>query len=177
MSQGAFARHTNRLPASRRAEVLAGRIEEGAAKLATFVKSLSDAQWRQPVSATDRRPIGVVVHHVAYIYPVEIEAARAIGRGQDVETAWPAINQLNARHAAENAAVTRAEALEILARNSREAAAAVRAFTDEELDRAASFGLSDGAPVTAQYVIEDHAMSHAWHHLAKIREAVGAQAR
>ena len=160
-------------PASRRAEVLAGRIEEGAAKLAEFVKGLSDAQWRQPVSATDRRPVGVVVHHVAFIYPIEIEAARAIARGEAVETAWPAIAELNARHAAENPEVAKDAALETLARNSRDAAAAVRAFTDEELDRAASFGLSDGATVTAQYVIEDHAMRHAWHHLAKIREAVG----
>ena len=49
----------------------------------------------------------------------------------------------------------------------------MRGFTDEELDRSAPFGLSYGAPVTAQFVIEDHAMRHAWHHLAKIKESVG----
>jgi hypothetical protein len=137
-----------------------------------YVDGLSEAQWRRPVSATDRRAVGVVVHHVAYVYPIEIEAARAIAKGRAVETAWPAIAELNARHAAENANVTKAEALEILARNSRDAAAAVRAFRDDELDRAAPFGLSDSAPLTAQYVIEEHALRHAWHHLAKIREAV-----
>ncbi len=57
----------------------------------------------------------------------------------------------------------------LLRRNSREAAAAVRAFTDDELDRAAPFSLSYGAPVTAQFVIEDHALRHSWHHLARIR--------
>ena len=160
-------------PAKPRAEVLADRIEEGAARLADYVEGLSEMHWRLPVSATDRRSVGVVVHHVAYIYPIEIEAARAIARGKAVETAWPAIAELNAKHAGAHAKVTKAEALELLASNSREAAAAVRAFKDEELDRAAPFGLSDGAPVTAQYVIEDHAMRHAWHHLAKIREAVG----
>ena len=170
---GASTTTADRQPKSRRAELLASRVEEGAAKLAAFVERLSDAQWRQPVSATDRRTVGVVVHHVAYIYPIEIEAARAIARGQAVETAWPAIAELNVKHAAENAEITKGAALELLARNNREAAAAVRAFTDEELDRAASFGLSDGATVTAQFVIEDHAMRHAWHHLAKIREAVG----
>ena len=113
------------------------------------------------------------MHHVAFVYPIEIEAARAIGSGRAVETAWPDIARLNARHAGEHADITKAEALELLARNNREAAAAVRAFTDDELDRAAPFGLSDGAPVTAQYVIEDHALRHAWHHLAKIRESVG----
>jgi hypothetical protein len=28
-------------------------------------------------------------------------------------------------------------------------------------------------PVTAQFVIEDHAVRHSWHHLARIRSAVG----
>ena len=50
---------------------------------------------------------------------------------------------------------------------------AVRAFTDDELDRAAPFSLSFGAPMTAQFVIEDHALRHSWHHLARIRRALG----
>src|SRR5678815_4142352 len=67
------------------------------------------------------------------------------------------VNEINARHARERVAVTKASALELLSRNSREAAAAEREFTDEELDRAAPFSLSFGAPVTAQFVVEDHA--------------------
>ena len=49
---------------SRRAALLADRIEQGAAFLAAFAEGLSDAEWRAPVSATDRRSIGVIVHHV-----------------------------------------------------------------------------------------------------------------
>ena len=79
---------------------------------------------------------------------------------------------MNAKHAHEQTAVTKTAALELLRRNSREAAAAVRAFTDEELDQAAPFSLSFGAPVTAQFVIEDHALRHSWHHLARIRTAL-----
>jgi DinB family protein len=160
-------------PASRRAALLADRIEEGAAKLAAFIKELPEAHWKKPISATDRRTVGVVVHHVAFVYPIEIEVARAIASGKAVETSWPDIVKLNAGHAGDNADITKAAALEALAKNSREAADAVRTFTDEELDRSAPFGLSYGAPVTAQFVIEDHALRHAWHHLAKIRESVG----
>jgi hypothetical protein len=83
------------------------------------------------------------------------------------------VAELNARHAHEHAEVTKAATLELLRRNSHEAAAAVRAFTNEELDRAAPFSLSFGAPVTAQFVIEDHALRHSWHHLARIRTALG----
>jgi hypothetical protein len=108
------------------------------------------------------------------MYPIEIEAARAIASGKAVtDVTWEVVAELNARHARENAGVTKAAALELMRRNSREAAAAVRAFTDDELDRAAPFSLTFGAPVTAQFVIEDHALRHSWHHLARIRAALG----
>ncbi|MFB3923806.1 MAG: DinB family protein [Terriglobia bacterium] len=161
---------------NRRSELLADRIEEGAAELAAFAEGLSETQWRAPgsVNGRDRRTVGVIVHHVANMYPIEIEAARAIASGKAVtDVTWEVVADLNAKHARENAAVTKAAALELLRRNSREAAAAVRAFTEEELDQAAQFSLSFGAPMTAQFVIEDHALRHSWHHLARIRAALG----
>lgn len=157
----------------RRAAALAERIEEGAAGLAEFAEGLSEAEWWQPVSATDQRSIGVIVHHVASVYPLEVEAAKAIASGHAVTDVTPeVVNQMNAKHATEQATVTKKETLELLRRNSRAAAESVRQFTDEQLDQAAPFGLSFGAPVTAQFVIEDHALRHSWHHLAKIRKAL-----
>jgi len=159
---------------SRRAESLADRIEEGAAGLAAFAEGLSEEEWRKPTSSTDGRSVGVIVHHVANMYPIEIDAARAIASGKAVtDVTWGVVAEINAKHAHEQAAVTKAAALELLRRNSRQAADAVRAFTDDELDQAAPFSLSFGAPVTAQFVIEDHALRHSWHHLARIRTALG----
>ena len=159
---------------SGRAESLASRIEAGAAGLAAFAEGLSEEEWRTPVSATDRRSVGVVVHHVATVYPIEIQLARAIAGGKPVtEVTWELVAQLNGRHAQEQVEVTQAAALALLRKNSKDAAAVVRAFTDEQLDTAAPFSLSCGAPVTAQFVIEDHALCHSWHHLAKIRKALG----
>ena len=159
---------------SRRAELLADRIEEGAAGLAAFAEGLSESEWRTPVSASDRRPVGVIVHHVASVYPIEVDLARAIASGKAVtDVTWEVVAELNGKHAQQNAEVTQAAAVELLRRNSREAAAAVRAFTDDELDQAAPFSLSFGAPVTAQFVIEDHALRHSWHHLARIRKVLG----
>ena len=157
-----------------RAEALADRIQQGAAELAAFAAGLSEAEWQLPVSSSDRRSIGVIVHHVANMYPIEIEAARAIAGGAAVtDVTWEVVAQLNAQHAGEQADVTKDAALELLRRNSSEAAAAVRKFTDDELNQAAPFSLSFGAPMTAQFVIEDHALRHSWHHLARIRKAVG----
>jgi len=160
----------------RRAALLADRIAAGAAGLAAFAEGLSEVEWHAPVpeSGKDGRSVGVIVHHVASVYPIEIDLARTIASGKAVtEVTWEVVAQLNGKHAQDQADVTKAAALELLRRNSREAAAAVRAFTDDELDRAAPFSLSFGAPVTAQFVIEDHALRHSWHHLARIRKALG----
>ena len=158
---------------NRRAELLAERIEEGAAGLAAFAEGLSEVEWLEPVSGTDRRTVGVIVHHVASVYPIEIDLARAIASGKAVtDVTWEVVAELNGKHAQENAGVTKAAAVELLLRNSRGAAAAVRAFTDDELDQAAPFSLSFGAPVSVQFVIEDHALRHSWHHLARIRTAL-----
>ena len=158
---------------SRRAALLADRIEQGAAGLAAFGETLSEAEWSTPVSATDRRSIGVIVNHVASMYPIEIDVARAVADGKAItDVTWDAVAQINAQNSEENAAVTKAAALELLRKNSHEAAVAVRTFTDDELDQAAPFSLSFGAPMTAQFVIEDHALRHSWHHLAKIKKAL-----
>jgi len=160
----------------RRAESLAARVEEGADGLAAFAEGLSETEWRTPTSRSgrDRRTVGVIVHHVATVYPIEIDLARTIASGTAVTgVTWEAIDELNAKHASDQVGVTKAVAVELLRRNGRQAAAAVRAFTEDELDRAAPFSLSFGAPVTAQFVIEDHALRHSWHHLARIRAALG----
>jgi DinB superfamily len=160
----------------RRAESLAARVEEGADGLAAFAEGLSETEWRTPMSGTgrDRRSVGVIVHHVASVYPIEVDLARTIASGKAVTSVtWEAVAEMNAKHASDQAGVTKAVAVDLLRRNSRQAAAAVRAFTDDELDRAAPFSLSFGAPVTAQFVIEDHALRHSWHHLARIRTALG----
>jgi hypothetical protein len=67
-----------------RAESLAARIEEGAALLAAFAEGISEEEWRAPVSTTDRRSVGLIVHHVASMYPIEVDVARAVASGKAV---------------------------------------------------------------------------------------------
>src|SRR4051812_33307418 len=90
------------LQTSQRAALLADRIEAGAAGLADFAEGLSESEWRTPISASDPRSVGIVVHHVASVYPVEIDLARAIAGGNAVtEVTWDIVAALNARHAQE----------------------------------------------------------------------------
>jgi hypothetical protein len=82
------------------------------------------------------------------------------------------IHAMNAAHAKENDAVTREAAIEVLQRNSAAAAAAIRALSDADLDRAAKASLYSDAPVTCQFMLEDHAVRHSYHHTARIRRTL-----
>jgi hypothetical protein len=70
--------------------------------------------------------------------------------------------------------VTKEAAVDLLRRNSSAAAAAIRALGDEELARAAPVSLYSDAPLTCQFMLEDHAVRHSYHHFARIREALKA---
>jgi len=85
---------------------------------------------------------------------------------------WDAVHTINAKHAQEHDATTKEAALELLRRNSAAAAAAIRALSDEQLDRAAPVSLNGDAPLTCQFMLEDHAVRHSYHHLAILRATV-----
>ena len=157
---------------SKRSNALARRLEKGALLLEAYANALSETDWQTRVPH-DGRKIGVVVHHVATMYPLEIDLARTLAAGQSIEgVTAEVVDHMNAAHAKEYDGVTKAQALELLRKNSAAAAAAIRALTDDDLDSAATVSLNSNAPLTCQFVLEDHAVRHSYHHLAKIRAAL-----
>lgn len=162
---------------SQRSNALADRLEQGARALADLAAGLNDVEWHTRLPK-DGRKIGVVVHHVATMYPLEMQLAQLLAAGKPIaDVTWDVIHDLNAGHAKEFDAVTKQAALELLARNSTAAAAAIRALSDEELDRAATVSLNADAPLTTQFMLEDHPVRHSYHHLAAIRKALASAQR
>jgi hypothetical protein len=161
-------------PSSQGANALAERLEQGAKALAAFASSLTDAQWQSRLPG-DGRKVGVIIHHVASVYPVEIHLAQVLAESKPVTGVTGAdINAMNAAHAVENDAVTKDAAIDLLQRNSAAAAAAIRALSHEQLASAAPVSLYADAPLTCQFMLEDHAVRHSYHHLARLRAAVKA---
>jgi hypothetical protein len=157
---------------TQRADALAERLEEGARALATFASALTDAQWQTPVLG-DGRKIGVVVHHVASVYPLEIQLAQTLAGGKPVTgVTMDDVHAMNAAHAREYDGVTKEAALDMLRRNSAAAATAIRALSDHELDRAGEASLYSSAPITCQFMVEDHVVRHSYHHLARIQKTL-----
>jgi hypothetical protein len=154
---------------NKRANALANRIEQGADALATFAESLSDVEWQMIVPGEDRA-VGILVHHIASMYSVELDLARELASGKPIAgVTWDAVDQMNAEHAQEHTEVDQQETIDLLRQNSKAAAERVRAFTNEELDKAATVSLNADAPLTAQFFIEDYALRHSFHHLAEMR--------
>ncbi|HEV8371244.1 MAG TPA: DinB family protein [Pyrinomonadaceae bacterium] len=156
---------------SKRTNALAERLEQGARELSNFADALTDAEWQIRVPK-DGRKIGVIVHHVASAYPLEIQLALSVAEGQPVGVTWDTVHEMNAEHARKYASVTKEAALDLLRRNSAAAAVAIRNLDDEDLDQAAPVSLNSSAPLTCQFVLEDHAVRHSYHHLARMRAAL-----
>jgi len=154
-----------------RAEALAARVEQGTQALATFAEGLSDAEWQ--TICDDGRAVGVLVHHVASALPAETEVIKQMAAGKAFAgVTWAMVDEGNAAHAREHAGCSQQEAAELLRKNGAMAAEAIRALRDEQLDLATPNSLHDDAPVTTQFWIESHPLTHAYHHLASIRAAL-----
>jgi hypothetical protein len=160
---------------SQRTNALANTLEEGARALADFASTLTAEEWQTPLPH-DGRKVGVIVHHVAIVYPLEIQFALSVAKRRPENISAEAVNAMNAAHAQERIAVTKEETLKLLADNSSAAADAIRSLTDEELDTAAPVPLYGDAPLTCQFILEDHAVRHSYHHLARIRAALKSRA-
>jgi hypothetical protein len=172
MTQTATTRNTTSAPTGRRADALADRLEQGANALADFAASLTDAQWTTRCMP-DGRTVGVIVHHVGFVYPIEIDISRPLAKGEPLTgVTMDDVHAMNAKHAIDYAAVTKDQAIELVRTNSATAAAAIRALSDEQLAQAAPASLYGDAPVTCQFILEDHAVRHSYHHLARLRRAV-----
>ena len=157
---------------SARAQALADRVEHGAHELMAFIKGCSEAEW-QTLSPDEGRTVGVLAHHVASAYPVEMDLVKVLASGKAISgVTWEMVDQMNAEHSQEQANCTRKEVLELLQRNSASAAKIIRELSDEQLDSAAPISLNSDAPLTTQYFIEEHPVSHSFHHLASIRAAI-----
>jgi hypothetical protein len=155
---------------NKRSNALAERLEQGAEALIAFASGLTDAEWQTRVPH-DGRKVGVMVHHVGNMYPLEMQVARLLAAGKPVVgVTVELVAEINAKHAKELDGVSREAAIEFVRQNSAAAAAEIRGLTDAELDRAATLSYNSDAPLTCQ--LEDHPVRHAYHHLARIKAAL-----
>src|SRR5256885_1372541 len=89
------------------AEVIGYRHEDCSRAVASFASTLTEEEWQTEVPH-DGRKVGVTVHHVASMYPLEMQLAQGILKGDaQVGVTWDAVAGINAKHAGEFDGVTK----------------------------------------------------------------------
>jgi hypothetical protein len=139
---------------TRSAAELAADIDAARERLAGFVGSCTDADWRSAPLDGDPRPVGVVVDHVAHAYEYLAGWMRQLVAGQPVEVNGEVVDALNAEHARVAESVTRAEAAGHLRRSGADIAALVAGLS------AAGLAAGDGRIRRLAQVAIRHADDH-----------------
>lgn len=159
---------------SRRANQLAYRIENGANQLIAFSEKLTEEEWLT-ICPSEKRPIGVLIHHVASSYPVEVNLIKILASGKAIDgVTCEMVDEMNFEHANTQTKCSQSETLALLKKNSSLAAVSVRSLSDKQLDFATPISLNWDTPLTTQYFIEEHPISHSYVHLASIRAIINS---
>jgi hypothetical protein len=157
---------------SARAEALAKQFEAKAAEMTATIEKLSDADWKKP-TAGEKWSVGVTAHHAAGAHEGILNIVKAVSTGQAMPHFTMAmLDEMNAKHAAENANCSKADTLALHKKGVAAAAAAVRALSDAQLDKSGTV-LAGMPAMTTQQIVEGILINHVNEHLTSIRATVG----
>jgi hypothetical protein len=100
--------------------------------------------------------------------------AQLVADGKDVPAlTMEVFDAANAQHARDFAEVSREETLELLRRDGAAVVSALRALSDEQLDRSAPMAFAGGQSWSAADVIERILIGHPTEHGASIKSTLG----
>ena len=143
----------------------AADIEAARDRLIAFATGCTGQEWLAAPLDGDPRPVAVVVDHVADSYEYLAGWIRQLVAGEPVEVTGELVDDLNAEHAAQAAAVSQAEAAEHLRRSGAAISALIAGLSADQLAAG-----DDRVRLFAQIAIR-----HADNHRADIEAALAAQ--
>jgi hypothetical protein len=160
---------------SERAAALAAAFEQANNDVIATVEGCSPDQWGRTCK-DEGWSVAVAAHHIAISHPGIFGLVQLIANGQDVPPiTMEMIHAGNAQHAIEHANADRDETLGILHREGQATANAVRALTDEQLDRTAPMAFAGGQLWSAADLIERVLIGHPVQHGLSIKTATSSQ--
>lgn len=162
-----------------RSQELADQFLAAHEEFFAFVKDASLKQWRvkginhpkiRVGSEDEGRPVGVIVHHVAYGYMTNRLRCRAWIKREDPEPPGP---ETNRRHAAEHPDPDQSETLHFLQEQAAELHAFIKGLSDTEL---AATGTFVNGSTTVEELIGRRLPFHIRWHLGSIQATWEAMA-
>lgn len=157
---------------SSKGETLAKQFEAETDALVSQVERLSDGAWRAR-TADEGWTVAATVRHIAASPPplaMMVHAAATGGAMPPITEAG--LDEMNAADATQFADCSRGDAIALLRQNAADAAAVVRALSDEQLARAGT--LPFGMTMTAADIVTNVLIGHMAGHAASITAAARA---
>jgi hypothetical protein len=158
---------------SERAEALASAFESANNAVIAAVEGCSADQWKATCQE-EGWPVAVAAHHVAATHESIMGLVQLVADGKETPpVTMEMIDAANAQHAHDFANVSRDETLAALKSNGAAVTSALRALSDEQLDRTAPMAFAGGQPWSAEQIIERVLIGHPLGHGASIKTTLG----
>ena len=155
-----------------RAKNLAERFTAFNNDMISFVESCSEEDWNK-VTTGEKWPVCVVARHVAAGHYRAVALTKMIIAGENLpDLTAEAIDQMNAKHANENADCTQSEVLELLHDNGSSITGYVTDLSDADLDRTGYLAVT-GGEISTQQFIENIIIQSGSEHLANMKATAG----
>ena len=156
---------------SQRAKNISERIKSLADEVITFVEGLNGSNWAK-VCDMENWSVGVTARHIGAGHFAISKMAAMIVRGDDLPAlSMNQINEMSDKDSRDHADCTKAEALELLRKNSAELAAYAAELTDDELNRKGSMP-AFGGEVTTEKLFDFIIFQSAAEHFESMKAAV-----
>jgi hypothetical protein len=157
---------------SERASKLADQLDAVVTDALSTVEAIPDDKWTAFCEPEQCTVAALATHFGSATAGVMSLLVQPVAEGKPVPPITPEqVDAGNAQNARENANSPKAEVLTIIRTNCGAAVAAVRGYSDEQLDRTAVLFFSPD-PVSTEFVIENALVNHLRGHLDSLKSAV-----
>ena len=155
-----------------RGDALARQFETKAAEATALLEQLSEADWKR-TTAAEKWTVAATAHHIAGSYEPITHIIKTLAAGQTLpHFTREMLDEMNARHAKEFAACSKAETIALHRKGAAEAAAAVRGLSDVELARTGTV-FAGMPPMSAEQMVQGALLGHIDEHFGSIRKTIG----
>jgi hypothetical protein len=154
-------------------EALAKQFEAKAQEATGVLEKLSDADWKK-VTDAEKWSVGVTAHHVAGSHEPIADILKTVASGQAMPNfTMDMLNDMNAKHAKDFAACTKAETIALHKKGVATAAAVVRGLSDDQLAKSGTV-LAGMPAMSAEQIVTGILINHIDDHFGSIRKTIGA---
>src|SRR5215475_12869867 len=153
-------------------EALARQFEAKAREAGGYIDKLGEADLKK-VTEAEKWTVAATAHHLFGAYERVPDIAKGLAVGQSpANFSTKVLDQMNAQHAKDFAACSKADLMALHRAGSAKAASVLRGLSDEQLAKSGVI-FQDAPPFTVEQLVTRALIAHTDEHMGSIRKTVG----